>query len=442
MSVSIETLDGLKRRLTISIPSQEIEEKVNEELRNYAKKAKIDGFRPGKVPMHVVVARFSDGIREQVAQDLVRPSLAKALEEQKLTPAAMADIEPQLIEKDKDFTYTATIEVFPEIKINNFDKQEITYTEATISDTDVDNLICKLQDQHKVWSEVSRPVQKSDKVVMDFKGFMNDEPFEGGEAKDFELEIGSNSMIPGFEDGIVGKEADKPFDLDITFPEDYQHKTLAGQKTQFKITIKKILSGTPAELNDDFAQKLGIKEGGIDALKKDITDNMTRELERRLSSINRQAVFTEFLKINKFDLPEALVDQEIEHLKHEMFHKIFGPKHTDGEKIPDFPRDLFEDKAKHRVHLGLLLSEYISSNNIQVSDELVNAKIEKLANAYEDPIELRKWYSKPENRSELEALVLEEMAADKIKENGSIVVKQASYDEVMNTKNDDDEGAE
>ena len=296
-------------------------------------------------------------------------------------------------------------------------------------------MIEKLREQNKEWHDVSRAVKAGDKVTIDFEGSLDDKPFEGGSAQGHELVIGSGAMIPGFEDGITGGKKDKPFDIKVTFPENYGHEGLAGKEAVFKITVHNVMEGKLPELDDAFAVKFNIKEGGIDALTKDIKANMTRELERRIGVMNREKLFDALMEVNKIDLPTPLIDQEIENLKHDMYHRIFGHEHHDNEKIPDFPRDLFVEQAKRRVQLGLLFSEYVKKHSIEANKEKVDAMIEKFASAYESPDELRAWYNNSkENMAELEALVLEEMVADKIASDAKVNYKKMDYDSVMNPK--------
>lgn len=442
MQVSVETSEGLERKLIVSVPSEKVEEEVDLRLRDLARKAKVPGFRPGKVPMNIVRKRYSDSVREDVAREMVQSTLYEALTTNNLMPAGSPSVEPEEITAGKDFKYTATFEIFPSIEIKEIDHVEIEQTKATVSETDLDNMLRKLQEQNKTWEKVSRTTQDGDKVSIDFKGFINNEAFAGGEAKNHELVLGSNSMIPGFETALIGKEIGTPFDITVTFPEDYNHNDLAGKEALFNITISEVSEGQLPELDDAFAEKFNIKDGGVDALKKDIKENMTRELERRVSSMNRERIFDVLMQANPFDIPNALIEQEIEHLKHEMYHRLFGNEHHENEKIPDFPRELFEEQAKRRVHLGLLFSEYVKHHSISPDKARVDGMIEKFANAYEDPEELKEWYQGNKERlAEIEALVMEEMVAEKAGETAKIVVIEKQYDDVMNPKKDEGEEA-
>ncbi len=434
MQVSVETLNGLERKVTVSVPSEKIEEEVKLRLRNLAQKAKVHGFRAGKVPPHVIKQRYSDSVRQEVARDMVQSTLFEALKKTDLSPAGSPTVDPELVESGKDFRYTAVFEVYPEIEVAELDQdQKVELVHAEVTDADLNTMIDNLRGQNKEWKDVKRAVATGDKVVINFKGFLGSEPFEGGSADNYELVIGSGSMIPGFEDGIIGAEKGKETEIKVSFPEDYGHKALAGKEAIFKIAVVNVMEGILPKLDAAFAEKFNIKDGGVEALKKDIKENMVRELERRVSSMNRATIFDKLLEKNKFDLPTALIDQEIEHLKHEMYHQIFGHNHSDDEKIPDFPRALFEDKARNRVQLGLLFSEYVQKHGIIVEKTRVDAMIEKMANAYEDPEELRSWYKDSnERRAEIEALVMEEVVSEKIIERAKIVEKKMTYDLVVN----------
>lgn len=438
MPASVETLDGLKRKITVSIPTNKIEEEVSLRLKNLARKVKLDGFRPGKAPFHIVKHRYTNSVLEDVAKEMVQPTLIEALKENDLQPAGYPAVDPQQLELGKDFIYSAEFEIMPKITITELSENDIIdLVKSEVDSKDVDAMIEKLREQNKDWEEVSRPVENNDKVVFDFEGYVNGEKFEGGAAENYELVIGSNSMIPGFETSLIKGEKEKPFDIQVTFPEDYGHAELAGKDATFKITIHKILQGKLPELNDAFAEAFNIKEGGLEALKKDIKENMSRELEKRLSQMNREKTFDKLLAANPFDLPEVMVNQEIEHLKHEMYHRLFGHEHHDNEKIPDFPRELFEEQAKRRVHLGLLFSEYVKKHQIIADKEQVDAMIEKLASAYEDPDALRSWYrGNKERLGDIEALVMEDLVAKKISEHAKVTEKMESYDSVMNPPQD------
>ncbi len=439
MAVSVETLSGLERKMTVSVPAQKIEEEVGLRLKNLVGRVKIHGFRPGKAPLHLVKQRYSESVREEVARDLVQSTLYEGLREHNLVPAGTPNIVPGALASEQDFSYTAFFEVFPEITIQELEKQDIEVWHAAVTDADVDVLLEKLREQNKTWASVSRPVAMHDRVIIDFAGFMDDEPMANAKEYDYEMVIGAGNMIDGFESGLIGAKVGEPIQINVTFPEQYHEASLAGKPARFDITVKDIKAGELPPLDDAFAALFNINEGGIDALKKDIKQNMERELDRRLSNVNRERIFDALLVKNTFDVPTALVDQEIENLKHEMYHRIFGHEHSENEKIPDFPRALFEEQAVRRVRLGLLFADYVKKHQLEASQERVNQMIDKLATAYDNPEELRQWYrEKRERMAEVESLVMEEIAAEKIIEQCQKVMVEKTYDAVMNPSKKED----
>ncbi len=442
MQVSVETLNGLERKLTVSVPVEQFEGEVSQRLKELARKVKIDGFRPGKVPFHVVKARYLHAAEDEAARKLIQDTLFKALEEKNINPAGFPNVDILSSSSDKDLQYTATFEVFPEITIAELGGAEVEQVNSTVADKDLEDMLGKLLDQHKEWSEVKRKSKKGDKAIIDFKGMIDGEAFDGGAAEDFELELGSDSMIPGFEDGIIGQKAGDEFDINVKFPEDYNHEKLAGKDAVFHINLKQVLAGKQPELDDAFAEKFNVTEG-VDAFKKDIHENMVRELERRVSSMNKEKAFDKLLEANTFDIPNALIDKEIDTLKQEFAHRIFGHNMPENSALPDFPRELFEDRARKRVHLGLLFSEYVKKHDLKVDEKRVEDMLNLLTAAYEEPEKVRENYrSNKQTMAEIEALVMEEMVAEKIVADAKVKKKKMSYEEVMNPQqSSEEEGA-
>ncbi|MDX2345649.1 MAG: trigger factor [Legionella sp.] len=434
MAVSVEVLEGLARKINILVPSKKIETEVSSRLKNMAGRTKIDGFRPGKAPMQLVTQRYSDDVRLDVIRDLLQPSLYDALKEQDLTPVASPQIDPGPIEANQDFGYAAMFEIFPEIDIKPLGESKIELVEAEVTDKDVDATIEKLREQHKEWTEVTRKVKDGDKLMVDFDLYEGDELVaEKSEARDFEIILGQGQVLPALEKALVGVEKDKLGEYTVDFPADWHDAMFAGRTLTFKLTVKQILEGVLPAVDEKFAEKLNIKKGGVKALKEDIKGHMVRALERRVKELNRETIFDAFLLLNDFDLPMSLIDEEIGHLKHEFFHQVFGHEHSDDEKIPDFPRELFEDKATRRVHLGLLFAEYVKQEKITAEEASITAMIEKAAESYDDSEEVRAWYRGDAKRmAEIEALVIEEKAAEKLIEKAKVIHKTMDYDLVMN----------
>lgn len=433
MQASIETLDGLERKFTITVPNEEIAEEVMNRLKELVGKVKIPGFRSNKIPFKMIKDRFEKRVWGEVLNDKIQPSFQDALEKHALNLAAPASVDIIEATPGQDLVYTAAFEILPTIDLVELDNPEIEKIQAEVTDDDLSKMLVKLQEQHKEWKEVSRPIVKEDKVFIDFVGKVDGEPFDGGEAKDHEVIIGSGSLIGNFEDSLIGHNVDEALTVPIEFPSDYHHAALAGKSAVFDVVIKKIMEGTLPALDEAFLEKFNMKEEGLEAFKEEIKGNMVRELERKLEGMNREKIFDALMQKNQFQLPKAMIEKEIENLRHEMFHRLFGHEHRDDETIPDFlPRQSFEPNAIRRVHLGLLFEACLKHYKLEADEERVNAKIDKLADSYEKPDEFRAWYrSKKEHLAELQGVVLEEKIAEKISENARFIEKKMSYDEVM-----------
>lgn len=438
MQVSVETTKGLGRKLTIQVPADRIEKEMTTRIAELAKKVKIDGFRPGKVPVSVVKQRFSKSVQAEVARDLMQSTLYEALQEKDLTPAGTPQVEPGAIDDGKDFEYSATFEVFPEVTIVELDGVEVERVSAEVVDADMDVMLDKLREQHKEWVEVDRASKNGDKINIDFEGFVDDEVFEGGKATEYDLVLGSGSMIPGFEEGLVNLKAAEEKDLSVTFPEDYNQKDLAGKAAIFKIKLHKVLEGQMPEVNDDFVKKFDEKGKTVEEFKTEIKKNMERELKRQVIQLNKEKVFDAFLEKNTTDLPASLIDREIEHLKKDMVNRVFGGQKADMSKLPDLPRDMFESQASRRVHLGLVFSEYVKTHEMKADPKRVDEWLKEHSESYEKPEEVLNWYrGSKERMAEVEGAVLEEQAIEKMLEKAKIKPVTMGYDEVMNPKPED-----
>lgn len=431
MQVSLETLSELERKLSISLPENDIQEEVNVRLKNLAPKVQIQGFRQGKVPMTMVRQRFSSKVREEVVRDLMQSALQNAIELKELKLAGYPKINVTSEVHQGDFNFEAVIEVFPEVQIEELQGCEVDIVQADVSDSDLTEMLNKLRAQYRNWSEVKRKSKNDDQMIIDFSGFIDGVAFEGGEAKDFTVVLGEKKMIPDFEKGLVGHEAGEEFDLDVTFPEDYGQQDLAGKQATFKIKVHAVKEGELPELDDEFANKLNVK-AGVEGLKKDIQQNMQRELKKQVSQINRKAVFDKLIEKNALVLPTSLIDHEIKNLQHELYHRIFGQEHHDNEKIPDFPRELFVDEATRRVHLSLLYAEYVKKHQISVEQAKIDALLDEVVSAFEDAAEAKAWYLKDKNRmADLESLLMEEAVVEKILESAKSNLKKMNYHETM-----------
>ena len=434
MQVSVETTKGLERKMTVEIPAEQVENEVSTRLKDLATKVKLDGFRKGKVPANVVKQRYGQQVRNEVIGDLMKSTLYEAIQEQHLHVAGIPSIEPTKMDAGEAVQYVATFEVLPEIEITSLDGANVDRIEASVADKDVADTLEKLRGQQTEWVEVDRKAKSGDQVTIDFTGSIDGEEFAGGKAEGFALELGTNSMIPGFEEQLIGSAKDQDTEVKVTFPEDYHHKDVAGKEAVFAIKVHKVCEPKLPELDDAFAEKFNVKEGGIDALRKDLQVNMERELEVQVNNRNKEAVFDKFLELNQFDIPTALIDDEINRLQQQMAQRIAGGnQQIDMSKLPEMPRDLFEEKAKKRVSLGLLITQFVEKNELKVDDERIEKHLQHMASAYEKPEELITWIrGNQQQMAEVEAVVLEEMVVERLFEQAKVSDKTMSYDEVMN----------
>lgn len=314
MQVSVEATQGLERRLTISVPAEQIEKLVKDSLQREAKRARIPGFRPGKVPVTVINKRYGAAIRQDITGEVMQRNFIEAIIAEKLNPAGAPTFVPGATDGEK-FEFVATFEIYPEVELKGLDAIEVEQPKASVTDADVDSMIETLRKQHATFAAVEREAADGDKVKMNFVGSVDGVEFEGGKADDFELQLGSGRMIPGFEAGILGHKAGEEFVIDVTFPEEYHAENLKGKAAKFAITLTEVLAANLPEVNDEFAALFGISEGGLDALKTEIRKNMNRELEQALKANVKEQVITGLLANNDIELPKALIDGEVNVLR-------------------------------------------------------------------------------------------------------------------------------
>jgi trigger factor len=425
----------LERRLTITIPAESVDTEVKNRLRHVAKTQRIDGFRPGKVPVSVVRKRYGSAIRNEVAADLMQRNYVDALVGEKINPAGSPQIEQKTNEAGKDLEYVAILEVYPEVILGDLNTLAIDKPVVEVQDADLDKMLETLQKQHATWKSVKRKSKKTDKVTMDFVGTVDGELFDGGKADDFELEMGQDRMIPGFEKGLVGAKAGEEVTIDVTFPEDYHAENLKGKDAQFAVTLKKVEQQELPKIDDEFATLFGVQEGGVEALKTEVRKNMDRELGQAVKGKVKEQVIKGVLAMHEVDLPKSLISQEVDGLRKQAMQRFGGD--ANAENMPELPADLFEEQAKDRVKIGLLLGEVIKSNKLQVEDDRVKALIENMASAYENPEEVVQYYmTNNEMLQQMRNVALEEQAIDYLVVNAQVTDVDAGFDEIMNPKAD------
>ncbi len=435
MQTELKKLEGLKRELKVILPIEEVKATYDKHLKIVAKQVKQPGFRPGKIPLALVEKKYNSGLKSEVVGDLMQTSFDKALQENKIKIVGQPQIHPKPLSKNEPFEYVAEFEVYPEITLRDLQGIKIDKFVSEITDHDIEKMLSKIQHQQAEWVEVKRDTQQGDRLVIDFVGTIDKDTFEGGTAKDFRLELGSKQMIPGFEEALVGLKLGEVKNIQVPFPKDYSVTHLSGKKAEFEVTIHKIEEAKLPEINDMLAEKIGIT-GGIDQLKSEVRLGMERELQQTIQARLKMSVLDKLIELNPIDVPESLIEMEVQSLQDKVRKQIATQK-VSSKEMPDditLPKAPYIDQAKKRVILGLLLSEIIKVYNVKADKAKVRKKIEEIAAAYRKPQEVIDWhYSDNKLLSEVEALTMEDEAILKLLEKAELVEKHSSYNNIVNT---------
>ena len=424
MQVSVEAGEGLERKLTVQVPAETVEMEVNNRLNSIKNTVKMDGFRPGKVPLKVVKQKYSGTVLQEVAGELMQSSFREALTQENLNPAGDPVIHAEDLELGKVMEYTATFEVYPEVALSPISDLSIEKIEAVVDGGDVDKMIEVLRKQKMDWVEVDRASADGDRISIDFVGTVDGEKFDGGSANDMPMVLGAGQMIPGFEEKLTGLKASDETTFKVPFPEDYAAKELAGKEAEFAVTVKKVEEPKLPEIDEEFAKAFGVESGDTEQLMSDIKANMDRELDRKLRAILKGNVMDALVAANPLDVPAAVVEQEAETLKKQTEVQTPGSTLT---------VDAFMDDAKRRVQLGLILAEVAKMSSLNIDADMIKARIEEMAQDYDDPDEFVRYYmGNQELLSGVQTLVMEDKVVDWIVDQASVSTKNSTFDEVMN----------
>ncbi len=441
MQVSIETTSGLERRLTVGVPAERIESEVDSRLQKAAGNVRLAGFRPGKVPMKVMRQRFGAGVRQEVLGEVVSQTFQEAVIQEKLRPAGQPSIEPKNMEPGKDLEYVATFEVLPDVQVVEIKDFIVEKPVAEVTEEDIDNIIEVFRKQQGSWEAVERAAAEGDKVNIDYAGTRDGEAFDGGSAAGNDLELGSGRMIPGFEEGIVGMKAGEHKTLHLSFPEDYHNEALQGAAVEFEVTVNSVKEMVLAELNEELFAKYGVEDGGLEKFRTEVRANMARELKNAIRGKLKQQVMDAVAAAHEsLEVPRALVEREIEVMRNQMFQQFGGASAKDLDLKSLLPDEMFNDNARRRVKLGLVLAELVSKMDLKADAAKVREAIEELASTYQDPEEvINYYYSDQEQLAAVESRVLEDQMVEKLLENANIVEKACSYQEAISQSRADSE---
>jgi len=429
MQVSIETTQGLERKMTIAVPSERVDTAVNSRLQEAAKSVNLKGFRKGKVPFKVVKNRFGEGVRQEVVGELMSQTYYEAIHQEKLKPAGQPRIEGAKFDEGADLEFTAIFEVYPEVALPDFSQIKTERITAEVNEADIDEMIQTLRQQRQSWEVVERAAADKDMVNIDFIGRLDGVEFEGGKAQGSKLVLGSERMIPGFEAGIIGKSAGETFTLDLAFPEDYHNKELAGKQVQFELTLNSVSAQVLPAIDDEFFKSFGVDEGGEPAFREEVANNMKRELKTASRNKLKNKIMDALIKLIDIPIPQALIAGEIEQLRNQAMQQFGGGQKIDPSMLPD---DLFSDQAKRRVALGLVLGEVIQDQGLKADPAKVRTSVEELAATYESPDEVINWYyGNKEQLASIEGAVIEDQVFDYIISQAQVSDKLVGYQDAI-----------
>jgi trigger factor len=433
MAVTVETLEKLERKITLSLPLGSIQSEVETRLKKMARTVKMDGFRPGKVPMNVVAQRYGYSVHYEVMNDRVGQAFSDAANEAKLRVAG----QPRITEKEGapegELTFDAVFEVFPDVLIGDLSGAAVEKISAEVDDSAIDKTLEILRKQRRSFAQRAQDAaaQTGDRATVDFEGKIDGEPFEGGKAEDFQFILGDGQMLKEFEDATSGMQLGQSKTFQLAFPADYHGKDVAGKTADFMVTVKKIEAAHLPEVNEALARSLGIADATIEGLRADIRKNLEREVKFRLLSRNKQAVMDALMAKAELDLPNASVQSEIGRLMEGARADLKKRGIKDADKAP-IPDDVFRPQAERRVRLGLVVAELVRANSLQARPEQLKAHIEELASSYEKPAEVLRWYYGDNQRmAEVESMVIENNVTEFVLSKTQVTEKSVSFDELM-----------
>ena len=432
MDVTVENLEGLNRKITLALPWEGIRAAVDKKLSQTQRKAKVQGFRPGKAPLKMVDAMYGADIRNEVLNDAVVKAFYEVVEAQKLRVAGLPrfnEVENQ--DDENTFKIDAQFEVFPEVKVGDLSAQEVEKATTEVSDAEVDKTIEILRGQRTRYNHVERAAQKEDRVIIDFAGKIDGEAFDGGSAENYPFVLGQGQMLPEFEAGVEGLKEGESKDVEVSFPEDYHGKEVAGKTAVFTITLRNVSAATLPEVDEEFAKQLGIVDGDVAKMRDEVKKNVSREVNRRVAEKNKAAVMDALLAVTEFDVPAALVQEETGRMMQDA-RQNFINQGFDAKQLPELPADMFAEQATRRVKLGLILAQLVEEQQLQPTNDDIRDIVAEFAESYEDPAEVIEWYMGDAERQQgPAALATEAKVVEFVLGKAKVTDKALSFDEVM-----------
>jgi len=431
MRVSVESTGTLERKMTVAVPAEQVEQAIATRLTDLSKTAKLPGFRPGKVPMKMMESKFGGEVRSEIVGDLIQRSLFDALDKEGLVPAGQPSLQPSKLEKGQDLEYIATFEIFPDIESTAITGKSIEKPVVEVADEDIDRTLERMQKQQVSWEPGSEPAADADRITINFKGTVDGEVFQGGEADDFPLVLGENMVLPDLEKALIGTKNDQELNVEVNFPEDYANKDMAGKLAVFAVKVVKVENPKYPEIDSKFAETLGMEGGDVDKLRQEVKASLERELEGRIDVHMREQALRVLLESNNIEVPKRLVEGEINNMINT------NKEQLKSQGLPteaaEIDRSAYEEEATRRVKMGLVLREVIEKNSLKADPERVQKKLEELASGYEDPNALIQWYYEDKSRlAQVQSVVLEQQVVELLLQDVDSKDKKMGFQEFMN----------
>ena len=433
MAVNVETLEKLERKITLTLPATVIQNEVNARLKKLARQVKIDGFRPGKVPMNIVAQRYGYSVHYEVMNDKVGEAFNQAATEAQLRVAG----QPRISEKEQategEMAFDAIFEVYPEVKMQDLAQVTIDKLQADVTDEAIDKTVEILRKQRRTYAQRSldSTADTDDRVTVDFEGKIDGEPFDGGRAQDFQFAVGEGQMLQEFEAAVKGMKVGESKTFPLAFPADYQGREVAGKTADFMVTLKKLEASHLPEVTDELAKSLGAADATVTGLRADIRGNLEREVKFRLLGRNKQAALDALVEQAELDLPNSIVQAELDRMVQGAREELKQRGIKDADKAP-IPEDVFKPQAERRVRMGLVVSELVRQHGLQATPDQIKAHVEELSASYEKPVEVQRWYYSDNRRmAEVEGIVIEQNVTNYVFSLVKVNEKAISFDELM-----------
>ncbi|HLF96957.1 MAG TPA: trigger factor [Methylococcaceae bacterium] len=430
MQVTVETVSELSRKMTVRVPGEKIREQIASRLKSLARDVRVDGFRPGKAPRKLVEQRFGGQVREEVVGDAISSSLQEAFQQEKLRPAGMPRITPTSLGEESDLEYVADFEVYPEVKLNPLEQLQIHRPASEIAESDLQAMVERLREQRRTWRVVERPAARGDQVNLRFEGTMGGESFTGGMVENFSVTLGAGQLIAGFEDQLTGNATGATLNFSLPFPEDYFNEELRGKTGDFSVEMIDVRESVLPDVDADFARSFGVENGDVATFLADVRENMEREMQRAIQSQLKNATLDALYAANPLTLPDSVVDEEVEHLLTP--HREDAKRHNRPLGDESVLRTYLRDAASRRVALGMLLGEIIREGGLDADKTRVREVVESIAQSYEKPEEVVRWYySQPERLRDVEHRVLEDEAVEWVLQKAQVTDEPVPFARLM-----------